>query len=103
MRPQPLSWSTRTTLALLAALAFALAAGLLMLDTLLGGGVVLRVLAGLFVGVAVASLVGLGRLRQGEAAIDAAAGPEVEPLTVGDDVVTGSRSRRIASSNTASS
>lgn len=103
MRPPPLSWSTRATLALLAALAFALAAGLLMLDALLGGGVVLRLLTGLFVGVAVASLVGLGRLRQGDAAIDAAAGPEGEPLPAGDEVATGSRSRRIASSNTASS
>jgi hypothetical protein len=103
MRPKPLAWSTRATLALLAALAFALAAGLLVLDALLGGGVVLRVLAGLFVGVAVASLAGLGRPRQGEAGVDAAAEPAVEPLAVDDDAATGSRNRRIASSNTASS
>lgn len=102
MRPEPLPWSTRATLALLAALAFALAAGLLVLDALLGGGVALRVLAGLFVVVAVASLAGLGRARQGDAGIDAAV-PAVEPLPADDGSAAGSRSRRIASSNTASS
>lgn len=103
MRPEPPLWSTRATLALLAALAFALAAGLLVLDALLGGGVALRVLAGLFVVVAVASLAGLGRARQGDAGIDAVAGPALEPLPADDGSAAGSRSRRIASSNTASS
>lgn len=103
MRPEPPRRSTRATLALLAALAFAFAAGLLVLDALLGGSVALRVLAGLFVVVAVASLAGLGRARQGDAEIDADALPAVEALPAGDANGAGSRSRRIASPNTVSS
>jgi hypothetical protein len=102
MRPKPPTWSTGTTLALLAALAFACAAGLLMLDAMLGAGVVPRVLAGLFVGVAIASLAGLGRRGQAEVEADGPAAAEV--ASPGDDpAATGSRSRRIASSNTTSS
>lgn len=57
-------WSTRTTLALLAALALAAAAGVLAIDAILGGPT--PVLAGLAILLAAAAVLAVLRLRGGD-------------------------------------
>ena len=85
-------WSTRTTLALLAALALAAAAGLLAIDTILGGPT--PVLAGLAALLAAAAVAAVLRLRCGDY-------PEAEVLA--SPVDAGVDRRPSTSSNTASS